>query len=189
MKIIPYVLSLDRSRFAQSFNPQALIRRAWLYAVIGFTFLVPVLRTWSADCVLPPAGLVAGWTGNGNANDSAGTNNGTLSGGTTFAAGLVDQAFSFDGVNGYVKIPKSISLNVGSQITIEFWMKADSSTPVGSRTTGLVTSDFYGIEIGGSGQSNVGIEFYTSTDGGGNFAHTSDANGQGAMFPTGEWHQ
>jgi hypothetical protein len=34
-----------------------------------------------------PAGLVSWWKANGNADDSAGTNNGTIQGGVTFAAG------------------------------------------------------------------------------------------------------
>jgi hypothetical protein len=139
-------------------------------------------------CTPPPSGLVSWWRGEGDCLDTAGTNNGTLQNGATFAAGRVGQALSFDGVNDYVKIPKVASLDAPSQLTIDFWMKADPSTPIGSRTQGLVTSDFYGIEIGGVGENNVGIEFFTSTDGGVNFAHTSDPNGHGAVCPAGEWH-
>ena len=59
----------------------------------------------------PPAGLVGWWPGDGNANDIVGTNNGMLQGGATAtAAGVVGQAFSFDGTNGYVQIPDSPAL-------------------------------------------------------------------------------
>ena len=44
-----------------------------------------------------PAGMVSWWRGNGNANDSKGTNNGTLQGNATFAAGKVSQGFSSTG--------------------------------------------------------------------------------------------
>ena len=40
-------------------------------------------------CVTPPPGLVAWWAGEANANDMAGTNNGTLSGGASFEGGEV----------------------------------------------------------------------------------------------------
>ena len=58
-------------------------------------------------CVPAPPGLVGWWAGEGNASDSAGTNNGALYGGMSFAAGEVGQAFSFDGSSGYVEMPAS----------------------------------------------------------------------------------
>ena len=56
-------------------------------------------------CVQPPAGLVSWWPGEGNANDIVGSNHGTLQNGATFAAGMVGQAFSFDGIDDYVRFP------------------------------------------------------------------------------------
>src|SRR5208282_1807859 len=108
-------------------------------------------------CATVPAALISWWAGEGNAQDSLGANNGMLVNGATFGAGEVGQAFSFDGVSDYVKIPKSPSLDVGSELTIDFWMNADPSTPIGSRIAGLVTSDFYGIEIG---VSPTGVGFF-----------------------------
>ena len=76
-----------------------------------------------------PSGLVDWWPGEGNANDVIGTNNGTLVGGVSYAAGEVGQAFSFDGTNGYVSIPDSPSLDsFTTNITIELWMKAGQMT-------------------------------------------------------------
>ena len=70
-----------------------------------------LLATWpvafAADpppCVPPPAGLVAWFPGEGNANDVLGVSNGTLQGGATFATGKVGQAFSLNGGGGYVAI-------------------------------------------------------------------------------------
>jgi Leucine-rich repeat (LRR) protein/alpha-tubulin suppressor-like RCC1 family protein len=75
-------------------------------------------------CVAPPSGLVAWWSGDGTANDLAGTNNGSLQNGASFAPGVVSQAFSFDGVDDNVYIPASGSLNVGlgNGLTIEAWI-------------------------------------------------------------------
>ena len=74
-------------------------------------------------CATPPAGLVAWWPGEGNANDVAGTNNGTLSGGASFARGEVGQAFSFNGTNSYVEVPDSPTLRLTNELTIEFWVR------------------------------------------------------------------
>ena len=47
-------------------------------------------------CASPPAGLVAWWPGNGNADDIVGGNNGTLTNGAGFINGEVGQAFNFN---------------------------------------------------------------------------------------------
>jgi hypothetical protein len=53
----------------------------------------------------PASGVVAWWKGEGNANDIAGANNGTVQGNTVYAAGKVGQAFSLDGTNSEVTAP------------------------------------------------------------------------------------
>ncbi len=74
-------------------------------------------------CTTPPANLVGWWPGDGGANDISGNgNNGTLQNGATFAAGLVGQAFSFDGVDDQVLVPHNADQNTGSQITVDAWV-------------------------------------------------------------------
>ena len=71
-------------------------------------------------CISAPTGLVGWWPGEGNANDLAGTNNGTLVNSVNFTNGRVGQAFSLDGASGYVLIPDSPSLDAfTTSITIE----------------------------------------------------------------------
>ncbi len=72
----------------------------------------------------PPPGLVSRWTGEGNAADVQGSNNGVIEGSVAFASGVVGQGFSFDGLQGYVRVPASDSLNVGvgAGFTIEAWI-------------------------------------------------------------------
>jgi hypothetical protein len=136
-------------------------------------------------CVPPPLGLVGWWRGEGNCLDQAGGNNGVLQNGASFASGEIGQAFTFDGVNDYVKIPRTPILDVGYQVTIDLWMKADLSSPIGSRIAGLVGSDFFGMEIS---TAPAGVFLFISTDNGEHFPTTADSSGQGAIFPAGEWH-
>jgi hypothetical protein len=82
---------------------------------------------------------VGWWPGEGNANDVAGTNNGTLVNGAGFATGEVGQAFSLDGVSSFVSIPDSPSLDIFvSSITIETWIKVNQLT-ANSNWKGIVT--------------------------------------------------
>ena len=64
----------------------------------------PVVRKALPPSFQPLPGLVSWWPGDGHADDVAGGNHGTLLNGATFAPGVVGQAFSFDGVDGYVEI-------------------------------------------------------------------------------------
>ncbi len=70
------------------------------------------------SCTALPSGAVGWWNAEGNANDALGSNNGVLHNGTSFSTGLVGQAFSFDGVDDYVSINRSIQ----DDFTIEFWL-------------------------------------------------------------------
>ncbi len=151
-------------------------------------------------------GLVAFWSGDGNPNDSVGGNNGTMMGEANFAAGLAGQAFSFDEPGDFVKIPKSPGLDLGSQMTLEFWMRPDAAN-VMNNYQGLVTSDFYGVEISNGYGGTMGVNFFLSVTSGqpsrqtgfgmqnfsrltsvGNFTHVSDSNNGGAVVSAGRWH-
>lgn len=72
-------------------------------------------------------GLVGYWKfdeGSGNtATDSSGNNNhGTLNNGPAWVPGKFGKALSFDGVDDFVQIPQSSSLDVTDQITVEAWV-------------------------------------------------------------------
>jgi hypothetical protein len=79
-------------------------------------------------CVASPSDLVSWYRAEGNANDSQGTNHGTLQNGTTFEAGKVGQAFSFDGIDDVVSIPDNSSLNPSGSLTIEAWVNPNASS-------------------------------------------------------------
>ena len=91
-------------------------------------------------CVRPGSGLLGWWQGEGDANDSAGTNNGQFTYGGTFAAGMVGAAFSFDGSSQSVQIPYATSLGSPS-FTIEAWVNP-SGQPSGQ--TALICGQYGG---------------------------------------------
>ena len=103
------------------------------------------IRIHSKQSHLPP-GLVALWSGEGNADDGAGGNNGELTGDATYDKGKVGQAFAFDGTRG-------TSVNVGNPVqlqlqdfTITTWIKRDNTQSVSADFPNAV---LFGYGLGG----------------------------------------
>ncbi len=82
------------------------------------------------------SGLVAEYHFDDNAQDSSGNGNDGTNNGATYTTGVSGQALSFDGVNDYVEVPNSASLQFTSStpFSIDGWIN------VGSFTTGEVES-------------------------------------------------
>src|SRR5262249_11164290 len=89
-----------------------------------------VLTVSVVQCAPQPADLVGWWQAEGNGTDSAGANNAVLLNGVDFAAGLVGQAFAFNGYGGRVLVPNSSVLNFGTNqdFSIEAWISPPPST-------------------------------------------------------------
>ena len=60
-------------------------------------------------------------------DDSGNNNNGTIYNGAIQVDGVVGKAMSFDGVNDYILVPDSVSLSPLQGITIELWVKTNST--------------------------------------------------------------
>ena len=77
----------------------------------------------NGSCTIPP-NMIAWWKGDGNANDSVGSNHGLNVGGVTYAPGKRGMAFSFSG-NGtdYIEVPANPSLDIprNGALTVEMW--------------------------------------------------------------------
>lgn len=106
----------------------APIRPFHTFAAINLVFLA-VWFAWlpapaqSTDCVQCPSGLVAWWPGDGSATNLAGSGDGAMRNGATFAAGRVGRAFSFDGVDDFVQVDHHPVLNPSDAITVLAWIK------------------------------------------------------------------
>jgi hypothetical protein len=120
------------------------------------------------NCVTPPPGLIGWWPGENNANDIAGTNNGVLVGGTTFAAGVVGQAFNFDGISNAVTNPVPGLTNVLNSYTMEFWAWPTASRATTSESTDTTDGDSgqrYAIFPANGRFGNVGSGVSVGTNG------------------------
>jgi glucose/arabinose dehydrogenase len=83
--------------------------------------------TYTEAVCQPPPGLVGGWgfdeaSGTGVTDGSGRGNNGTISGATRTTAGRFGSALTFDGVNDWVTVPDSASLDLSTRATLEAWV-------------------------------------------------------------------
>ena len=95
-----------------------------------------------------PTGLVALWSGEGNANDIVNGNNGTPVGALSYTNGEVGQAFVFNASTSYISVPASSSLNIGtgSGITIECWIKPSAFNAVAGNGGPLIEWDSASVD-------------------------------------------
>lgn len=76
----------------------------------------------SGKTIKPPLGLVGWWPGDGFTYDIVNGNNGALINSATYNSGMVDQSFSFDGIDDYVSIPDNPLWTLGDEdFTIDLW--------------------------------------------------------------------
>ena len=96
-----------------------------LGAVISLPVILAIpFQVNAQTCADAPPGLVSWWRAEGDALDSVGASHGTLVGGASFAAGLVGQAFSLDGIDDHVQVLSPSGLPLGnSPRTMELWFK------------------------------------------------------------------
>jgi hypothetical protein len=104
------------------------IARATTKACLGVVLVSLVVTPSQVDaqtCVPAPSGLVSWLPGDGNADDIAGGNHGTLRDGATFDAGLVGQAFSFDGTSS-VTLGAAPTVPTQGSWTYDLWINVHS---------------------------------------------------------------
>jgi hypothetical protein len=132
------------------------------------------------NCVAAPAGLVASWSGNGDATDATGAHHGELLFGTTFSPGVVGQSFTFDLSRARVSIPDDAAFELTDSLSFEGWIKVASYAPGiifirGDNRGGL---DPYHMSMQPSGQLHWGINTEENT-----FAFVQSPG----AIPIGEW--
>src|SRR6266436_7940057 len=91
-----------------------------------------------SNCIAPPSGLAAWWQAEGTANDIIAGINGVLVNGTSFTAGYVGQAFSFNGVNQYITNSPPGLTNIQNSYTMEFWARPSQGRASTPESTGNI---------------------------------------------------
>ena len=71
--------------------------------------------------------LTHAYNADSNANDQKGSANGTLVGGTTYATGVIGDAFSFDGANDYMTLPDD-TFSPSGDFSFSIWIKPSGLT-------------------------------------------------------------
>ncbi|NBW31025.1 MAG: LamG domain-containing protein, partial [Flavobacteriales bacterium] len=87
--------------------------------------LITTLGFSQVPSYVPANGLVGWWPFNGNANDESGNgNNGTNNGATltTDRNGVVDKAYSFDGIDDYIEVTNNAQVTLIGDLTMSAWV-------------------------------------------------------------------
>jgi hypothetical protein len=128
-------------------------------------------------------GLVAHYPFNGNAKDGSGNNNhGTVNGATLTIDRFenADGAYVFDGINDYIFVNGSDSLNLTEQITISAWINSNSDSAQGIVWKETIGSPNYSMTTGGA--ANGAANFTVSLDG------VTWTGIHSQTYPLNEWH-
>ena len=102
-------------------------------------------------------GLVAYYPFNGNANDASGNGNNPTFNNATLTSdyyGTPNSAYLFNGVDNYIRIPNSNSLNPGNQISLCVWVK-----PIGFYTGPCYNNMMLGKEVEDYVDGNYSLRF------------------------------
>lgn len=106
-----------------------------LIGLVMFTTLSIYSSLTFAACDTITNGLVACYPFNGNANDASGNgNNGILKGGVTLTSdrfGNANNAYQFDGINGFIEVADNPTLDVGTgDYSIGIWVRYEGNGAV-----------------------------------------------------------
>lgn len=112
-------------------------------------------------CVAPPAGMVSWYTGDYDASDLVGPNDGVLLHGARIAPGFVRHGFWFDGIDDQFDAP-SVGMPKGAaDRTIEGWVRLDS-LPVAPLETCFFGYGGFGYYEGCFSTGTVGAKVFVS---------------------------
>jgi len=147
---------MDRRNVARDLGIACL----WAIALVAS----PALAGDVDDHGWPSNGLVARWSGEGNAKDSAGENHGKAMGPVKYATGVSGRAFKLDGKSAYITMGSPAALQITGNQTIAMWLKPDRRK---------VRQNPISKAVGGEGTVNINADgrmtYYYGTTGGRNW--------------------
>jgi hypothetical protein len=175
----------------KSLSFYALLSETLILTALLLVGFMTKVSAQSTNCVTKPSGLVSWWPGEGNAADVVGGNTGTPYGGVVFTSGVVGEAFSFNGINGHVRIADRPSLHFTNALTLEAWINPRNGTGgniIGKWDAVVGPSQMayaMSLGVGGSGWLGVGV----NADGtpGGMVNVYANMSGTNIALPVGQW--
>ena len=111
-----------------SFKNRKSIRKKLVFTAFAVGLGLTANLMAQVPSYVPSNGLVGWWPFNGNANDESGNgNNGTVNGATltTDRFGNIGKAYSFDGVNDWIEVLNSPSLQNVNSMSISGWLNVN----------------------------------------------------------------
>jgi hypothetical protein len=160
-----------------------------LLIAIAFTLSTQIIMS-QVPTYAPTNGLVGYWSFNGNANDSSpNANNGTVNGATltTDRFGNTNSAYSFNGINNYIRINTTLLPSTPTSYTISLWYNTQNFTAQNGNPRMLISDRNTGL-------SSYKYTINLSTAGhllGGAIYNGSGTNGNGVTGDAGvnnNWH-
>lgn len=93
------------------------------YLVSLNTLNTDIYAAWNGDNTnnVLDTSIYGVWNGDNSPNDSYSTNDGTLVNGVTYSTGKIGQAFRFDGIDDYVRLPDNI-MQFNGDFSISVWV-------------------------------------------------------------------
>jgi hypothetical protein len=130
-----------------------------------------VLATGPTCCAPVPDEAVSWWRGEGDGNDSNGTNHATQLNAISFVAGKAGLGFGCNGSSSFLRVPDAVSLRFTNAMTVEAWIFPLSwggrPREIVSKWEGGFNQRSYTFSINSAGN----VYFHVSSDGG--FFNTS----------------
>lgn len=152
----------------------------------GGTSISKVERTFTTEGFFAPAGMVAYWNFEDNADDQVGEFNPSATVDVTYVAGRKAQAgkaASFNGTTSIIEIPNGDQL-MSDNFTLSFWVNA--APDKNHFVMGLAAFHGFQYEIGGDAAKLAATYKYQST-GDSTFSHDIWWNGDGKNKDNGGW--
>ena len=134
-------------------------------------------------CFETPSGIVSWWTADGNGNDIVGPNDLTPMNGATFVTGMVDQAFSLDGIDDFAQVASPVNFPIGNAArSISVWFKTPKN--ISTSTESAI------VQYGTAGDSQM-FSLITSANAPGKlyfYGHSNDLAGTTTIQPDTWYH-
>jgi hypothetical protein len=123
--------------------------------------LTAINRSFTTLGSFLPAGMVAYWNFDGNANDQSGVYNAASGGiiGITYVTGrnaTSGQAAKFNGTTSLIEIPNGDVLELSTDFSLSFWVNEDSTLKRDQFVMGLAGWNGFQFEINNNGNNKLG---------------------------------